>query len=147
MSHDNIDLAEILRKRGYRMTPQRQMVLDAVCESGGHVAPERIYEAVNEKSEAVNRATVYRILKFLREIQLVTATASPDGHLLYEIASGEPHHHLLCRKCGADLELPNEHFSRLWQQLFSEFGFRVEEMHVTFQGLCADCQGGRASRR
>ena len=91
-------------------------------------------------SEAVNRATVYRTLKFLREIQLVTATVSPDGHLVYEIAAGKPHHHLVCRNCGADIELTEDLLAAVRRRLASEHGFQLQAVHVTFQGLCKDCQ-------
>ena len=147
MSHDNIDLAVVLHEKGYRMTPQRQMILDAVCESGGHAAPEQIFELVRGKSQAINRATVYRTLKFLQKIELIMATTTPDGRVVYEMAGQGPHHHLRCRVCGVDLELADDRFAELRQQLFEEYDFRVESMHVTLQGLCSHCQPIQSNER
>ena len=90
------------------MTPQRQMVLDAVCEIGEHARPEQVYELVQQKSPAVHRATVYRTLKLLCELGLVADTVTAEGHLVYEIAGERPHHHLVCRCCGADVEFSDE---------------------------------------
>ena len=83
MTHNTSDYGERIRAQGFRLTPQRQMVLDAICELGGHVTPEAIYERVRTKSLAVNRATVYRNLDFLCEVRLVVAAhrgyGSPDA--------------------------------------------------------------------
>ena len=64
MSHYNIDYVQKIRERGYRMTPQRQIVLDTVCEQGGHATARQSYEEVNSRQPAINPATVYRIMDF-----------------------------------------------------------------------------------
>ena len=140
MSHQNLDLASLLHKNGYRMTPQRQLVLDAVCEIDGHATPEQIYEIVREKTPAINKVTVYRVLKFLLEMELLTATFSADGRLEYELAGSNVHHHLVCRKCGHDVEFLDQGFSALIRSLQDTYAFKVESNHMTFTGLCSDCQ-------
>lgn len=140
MSHQELDLANTLRHQGHRMTPQRQMVLDAVCEIGDHARPEQIYELVQRKSPAVHRATVYRTLKLLCELGLVTDTVTADGHLVYEIAGERPHHHLVCRCCGADLEFPDQDYRAFVETLEEKSGFRIEATHITLSGVCPACQ-------
>jgi len=122
------------------MTAQRQMVLDAVCEIGDHARPEQVYELVQKKSPAVHRATVYRTLKLLCELGLVTDTVSAEGHMVYEIAGERPHHHLVCRCCGADLEFPDEEYRAFVAALEEKSGFRIEATHITLSGLCPACQ-------
>ena len=140
MSHQNLDLASILRHEGYRMTPQRQMVLDAVCDVQGHASPEEIYERVSIQSGAVNRATVYRVLKFLRKMGLVTATTSGDGRLLYEIAGADRHHHLVCRFCGQDVEVSDDLYAVFVDSIGERHGFQVETTHISLSGICRQCQ-------
>jgi Fur family ferric uptake transcriptional regulator len=140
MTHQEIDLANLLHREGHRMTPQRQMVLDAVCEAGGHARPEEVYRLVHEKSPAVNRATIYRALKLLSELGLITDTLSVDGYLVYEMAGDHPHHHLVCRRCGADLEFSDAKYAQLVDAIEEETRFRVETTHITLSGLCPDCQ-------
>lgn len=122
------------------MTPQRQMVLDAVCEIGDHARPEQIYELVQQKSPAVHRATVYRTLKLLCELGLVTDTVTAEGHMVYEIAGERPHHHIVCRCCGVDLEFPDEDYRAFVYNLEKKSGFRIEATHITLSGLCPTCQ-------
>ena len=122
------------------MTPQRQMILDAVCDADGHAFPEDIYKKVSKQSGAVNRATVYRVLKFLREIGLITATTSAEGHLSYEIAGAVRHHHLVCRTCGHDFEVSDDLYASFVESIHDRHGFLVETTHVSLSGVCRHCQ-------
>lgn len=139
MSHDQIDLATLLHDEGYRLTPQRQMVLDAVCEAHGHATAEQVYDLVRKKSKAVNRATIYRTLKFLKEIELVHTTTLPDGGVEYEIAGSTPHHHLVCQECGGDIEISGELFSELVEMISDKYRFQVDTTHLSLFGTCAGC--------
>lgn len=143
MSHQNLDLASVLHREGYRITPQRQMVLDAVCKIGGHGRPEEVYELVRRKSPAVNRATVYRTLKLLSELGLIADTVTVDGRLVYEMAGEHRHHHLVCRICGANVEFSDANFRAFTDQLQQSHGFLVENSHVTLRGVCAVCRENR----
>lgn len=122
------------------MTPQRQMVLDAVCEIGGHARPEEVYELVHQKSPAVNRATIYRTLKLLSDLALIADTVSVDGHLVYEMAGEQTHHHLVCRTCGANVEFSDAEFRAFTEALQRSHGFLIETTHVTLSGVCAECR-------
>jgi len=140
MTHQEIDLADLLHSEGRRMTPQRQMVLDAVCEAGGHARPEEVYELVQQKSPSVNRATIYRTLKLLCELGLITDTLSADGYLVYEMAGDHPHHHLVCRRCGSNMEFTDAEYIKLVESIKRETSFKIETTHITLSGLCPSCQ-------
>jgi Fur family ferric uptake transcriptional regulator len=140
MSHDIKTIAARLRRDGYRVTPQRQLILDAVCRSGGHVTAEAIYAAVRQIVPALNQGTVYRALNFFCEQGLVTATQQANGLTVYELAGHEPHHHLVCRACGATTEIPHEMLCPLFEQAQEQYGFAVEMNHISFFGCCADCR-------
>jgi Fur family ferric uptake transcriptional regulator len=140
MSHHTLDFAALLRDQGHRLTPQRQLILDAVCEGGGHSTPEEIYERVRAKSSAVNRATVYRTLELLRELRVVVAADMGGGRTVYEIAGRQPHHHLICRTCGAQEELEHDAVKSLFNKIEREYGFKVETNHLALFGQCKSCQ-------
>ena len=73
-------------------------------------------------------------------MDLVTATILEDGHFEYEIAGARPHHHFVCRECGANIEFSNEAFAAFVKSLQQRYGFVVEMNHITLTGLCPDCQ-------
>jgi Fur family ferric uptake transcriptional regulator len=137
-------IAARLRRDGYRVTPQRQLILDAVCRLGGHVTAEAVYDAVREVVPALNQGTVYRTLNFFCAQGLVTATQQVDGLTVYEMAAREPHHHLVCRSCGATYELSHELLCSLFDELLARYGFAVEMNHISFFGCCRACRQARA---
>lgn len=139
MSHNTIDYVRQIRERGYRMTPQRQIVLDTVCAHVGHATACEIYDLVNEQQPAINRATVYRILDFFCDMQLVAKT-DIGGHTVFEVVGDSPHHHLVCRQCHHVASLEDYHFEALAAHLLEEHGFEADLSHLAITGLCAECR-------
>ncbi len=139
MTHFHTDYVQKIRDRGYRMTPQRQIVLDTVCAHGGHATASEIYDSVNAQQPAINRATVYRILDFLCELQLV-AKADIGGRTIFEVVGDSPHHHLVCRQCEQMTSLEDHHFDEIARHLLEEHGFEADLSHLAITGLCAECR-------
>jgi len=138
MSHNRLNYAAKIREGGFRLTPQRQLILDAVCEGGGHTTFDEIYARVRAKAPAINQATVYRALDFLCQMQLVVA-ANIGGSKVYEIATETPHHHLVCRLCNRVEPLDHEMMAGLFARLERERQFRVDTSHLVLFGLCQEC--------
>ena len=140
MSHQNRDYARLMHERGFRLTPQRQLILDAICASGGHASPDEVYDRVHKTAPAVNRATVYRNLDFLCEMRLVTATVMERHGKVYEIAAEAPHHHLICRKCGEVVQVDHTLAKAFFAKIERECQFTVETDHLALFGLCQECR-------
>ena len=79
------DWQRVLREKGYRLTPQRELVLHAV-DSLGHATPEEVLAKVREQSAAINISTVYRSLELLEELGLVRHTHITDRTPTYSLA-------------------------------------------------------------
>lgn len=146
MPRPPVDSAERIRSAGLRLTPQRQLILDAVGRLGGHVTPEAVYTWVRARSAAVNRATVYRNLDFLCEARLLVA-ARIGRQTLYELAGEHPHHHLICRTCDAVLDLDPAAVAPFYAAIERRLDFGVDMDHLTLFGLCARCRPTAAGRR
>ncbi|MGQ0602006.1 MAG: Fur family transcriptional regulator [Anaerolineales bacterium] len=144
MTQTTSDYSTLIRRKGFRMTPQRQIILDAISEIGGHASPEAIYDKVHQRASAINRATVYRNLDFLCDMRLVVA-ARIGRTAVYELAGTKPHHHLICRKCNSVSQLETEHVASFFQLVEREQHFRVDMDHLTLFGLCPSCR--RSSQR
>jgi Fur family ferric uptake transcriptional regulator len=137
--------AELIRRQGYRLTPQRQLILAAVSELGGHCTPEAIYQQVQTKTSAINRATVYRTLDFFLTLGLVTVAHGIEGQVIYELAGPTPHHHLVCQRCEAVLPVDHALVEPLFEELRARFGFQVNTDHLMLFGLCASCRDQASS--
>jgi len=139
MSHQSLDYATKIRERGFRLTPQRELILDAVCEGSGHTTFDEICARVHDKAKAINLATVYRTLDFLCGMGLIV-TAEINDHRVYEIAGQQPHHHLVCRACGRVERLDHEMLEALLAKVERERGFKVDMGHMVLLGQCQDCR-------
>jgi Fur family ferric uptake transcriptional regulator len=127
-----------LRDRGYRMTPQRQLVLEAVAKLG-HATPEAIATEVRQTAAAVNISTVYRTLDLLEELGLVSHAHLTHGAPTYHVTGRDRHIHLVCGGCGTISELSPDRLAGLVDALRDELGFTVNVDHVALAGRCADC--------
>lgn len=127
-----------LRSRGYRLTPQRQLVLEAVGELG-HATPEEIATAVRRTASGVNISTVYRNLELLEEIGLVRHTHLGHGAPTYSVAGNDDHVHLVCRDCDGVEEASTEVVADVVARLAAEKGFTVDVGHVALFGRCRVC--------
>ena len=126
-----------LHQRGLRMTPQRQLVLDAVRELG-HATPEQICARVQQLAPAVNITTVYRTLDLLERIGVVRHTHLGHGAPTYSVQEHE-HVHLVCHECGTVMEVPTELMGELAARLDALHGFELDVAHVALSGRCRDC--------
>ncbi len=132
---------ERLQELGYRLTPQRSMVLSAIEGSPDHISTEEIYEQVKAKYPNVNISTVYRTLELLRELGMVTQTDLGEGRVRYHPAERGHHHHLICSRCGRIFELDESLLYPLKEALLREYGFMADLRHLAIFGRCRDCQG------
>ena len=130
---------EELRSRGYRVTPQRQMVLEAVARLD-HATPEEIAACVQQSAKGVNISTIYRTLELLDSLGLVTHTHLNHGAPTYHLASDAGHVHLVCQGCGKIDEASQEEVAPLTTVLDHRHGFETNVSHLTVFGRCHDCR-------
>lgn len=131
-----------LRARGYRMTPQRLAILHVLQHEGVHLSPAEVHRKALAELPGITEPTVYRTLEFLADNGLVRPSYSSSGHLTYEIAGNE-HHHIVCRNCEAEIEVEHTLLESLYRLLETTSGYRSIDSHVTFFGVCPECQNNQ----
>jgi len=134
-------LVTMLRERGQRMTPQRQLILEAVQEIDSHISVEAIHARVAARFPQVNISTVYRTLELLQDLGLVTHTHFADATAPYHRADQRIHDHLACRQCGSEQELELSILEPLGVELRRRYGFVADLAHFALVGLCRACAG------
>ena len=133
------DIAGRLSKRGYRLTPQRLMILSAIENSDRHISADEIYAQIVAKYPNVNISTVYRTLDLLKRLGLVTETDLGEGRVRYHPAEKGHHHHLVCRECGAIIDLDESVLTPLKNALLQEYNFDADLKHLAIMGRCLKC--------
>lgn len=120
------------------MTPQRQLVLDAVRDLG-HATPEQICAQVQRSAPAVNITTIYRTLDLMERIGLVRHTHLGHGAPSYSEQEHQ-HVHVVCHSCGEVSEAPLDLLDGVVQRMRSESGFELDATHLALTGICRTCQ-------
>ena len=133
----------MLREKGYRLTPQRELVLRAV-DRLGHATPDEVLAAVREESQAVNISTVYRTLELLEELGLVRHNHISDRAPTYHSTATPDHVHLVCRDCGSITEVDPDVIAPMTETLRATYGFSTDIGHLTVFGTCRACAEGPA---
>jgi Fe2+ or Zn2+ uptake regulation protein len=128
-----------LRARGFRMTPQRLAILHVLHHAGTHLSPGEIFKRAQQELPGITEPTVYRTLDFLTENGLIYPSRSGNRHSTYQIA-GRDHHHVVCRMCGAEIEVEHALLASLYRKLEAASGYTDIDSHVNFLGICPKCQ-------
>jgi Fur family ferric uptake transcriptional regulator len=132
-------IIETLRQRRFRITPQREMIIDALLSNSRHQTAEEIYAHVQTHTTAVNVATIYRTLDMLVEQGMASRT-DLGGRVVYAPAEHGSHIHLVCRRCHHVIDADAEILAVLDEQLQRDHGFTADLKHISLFGVCANCK-------
>jgi Fur family ferric uptake transcriptional regulator len=144
--HDTIGITARLSEKGYRLTPQRLMILSAIESSRDHISAEEIYAQVAAKYPHVNISTVYRTLELLKKLGMVYEIDLGEGRIRYHAEESGHHHHLVCQDCGLVIDIDESTLSSLRDILLRHYNFRAELRHVAIFGLCENCRQKKSRR-
>ncbi len=132
-----------LKDHSIKITSQRLEILKYLDEHHTHPNVEEIYSELKKKHPSLSRTTVYNSLEILKKNKIVQSLTISGSELRYDIEEGL-HHHFLCKKCGAILDIsiacPN-------MDRTLDGGHRVEEVQGYFKGICKNCQTMEKGRR
>ncbi|QJB57458.1 Fur family transcriptional regulator [Pseudodesulfovibrio sp. zrk46] len=133
--------ADYLADKNLKMTPQRRLILDTFLKQNAHLSSEELYAKVKKRDKSVGQATVYRTLKLLYESGLIEPLDFADGVTRYELSYGEDHHdHLICERCGKNIEILDPTIEARQEQLAQEHDFKLLRHKMYLYGICSDCQ-------
>jgi Fur family ferric uptake transcriptional regulator len=133
----DIDLiVERLELRGHRMTTSRRRVIDAVLAQDGHFT----VDAILHKTRRVGRATVFRTMKLLQDLNIVCRVLLDDGTLHYRLSTGRHHHHLVCVECGRVEDFSQCDVESLVRDLQKATQYEVQAHWLEVYGRCHACR-------
>jgi Fur family ferric uptake transcriptional regulator len=132
--------SKIIHDKGYRLTPQRMMVLDVLHRTDEHISAEEIFKEVKAAYPYANISTIYRTLELLKKLDLITEIDMGDGCIRYHLLEKGHHHHLICNKCGKVVDLPESFLQELKVKLADKYDFEADIKHMAVFGICSDCR-------
>ncbi|EIE98902.1 Fur family transcriptional regulator [Saccharomonospora glauca] len=135
---------DLLRESGLRVTAPRLAVLDVV-EATPHVDADTVRGEVAERLGAVSTQAVYDILRTLTDAGILRRTEPAGSPSRYEIATGDNHHHLVCRGCGNVVDVPCAVGKSPCLHASDDHGFLIDSAEVIYWGYCPSCLSNSAS--
>jgi Fur family ferric uptake transcriptional regulator len=134
--HPNLSaVIQRLEDRGHRVTAPRLAVLAAAADAGDQFSAEEI----DQRLPHVGRATVFRTIKLLLEMDVFCRVLMDDGSLRYRWSQRGHHHHLVCSECGAVQDFTACDVSELVRELTRRASFTVEGHWLEVYGRCGAC--------
>jgi len=137
------DIIDKLKKRGYRLTNQRVLIIDTFLKMKGHVSAEDIFEEIQRTLRKkmmgkIGLATIYRTMGMLKSIGVAVERNFGDGRVRYELIS-EHHDHLICQECGKVVEFFSPEIEEAQSKIAKKFGFILKSHRHELIGICPDC--------
>lgn len=130
-----------LHERQLPVTHQREVVAETLFESGRHLSAEDVAERLRERGEQVGKATIYRTLNLLVEVELATEHDFDEGFKRYEMKVGATHHdHLICTSCGQVTEFQRSELEGIQRDVARDHGFMPYSRQLKIYGLCSSCE-------
>jgi len=133
-------IATTLRQHGYKLTPQRRVVIRTIVSSQDHLTPAAMYNKVHQEHPNIGLVTIYRTLGIMAKLGLICELHAGGSCRSYAISTPGHHHHLICSNCGTVVDFTGYNLSRLERRLSLETGFEVAGHLLEFIGLCQACQ-------
>lgn len=122
------------------MTRAQRAVLDTLTTATGFVSAQEIHARLREEGRSIGLTSVYRALQTLAEQNEVDVLRTPGGEATYRrCGSDRHHHHLVCRTCGAAVEVEAPAIERWVAQIAAKHGFRVDAHTLEVSGQCPKC--------
>jgi Fur family ferric uptake transcriptional regulator len=129
-----------LRRRGWRITPQRRAVAEALSGDDLHLTADEVFTRARQIVPEISRATVYNTLRELIEMGELQEVQVSPGPTLYDPNAHHRHHHLVCSRCGRIYDVYPRGVDELSLADADKRGFELDHVEVVFYGTCASCE-------
>ena len=133
-------MKEFLKTKGFKMTPQRELVFRSFFELGRHVSVDELYEKVRQKDRSIGYSTVWRNLKLICKVGLAEEVNMGDGITRYDRITPDLHGHLFCVSCKDVVEFKAESMAQFLARKARDFDFEAEGFKIEIQGYCNKCR-------
>ena len=133
-----LNLNNALETGHFSRTRQRQLLLDIIQNTDGHVDARELLRLAAERDNSISHATVYRTLSLFKRLGLRDGTRFGKAQCYYEAVRGSGHQHLVCKSCGKVIDF-NCPLQEMVAKVKKEQGFTVTKAEIYLEGYCSEC--------
>lgn len=143
-SYTPASLRAELNEKGWRMTPQRELILSIFQDlpEGEHLSAEDLHALLEQQDSGVSLSTVYRTVKMMARMGIVRELELAEGHKYYELNQPSPHHHhhLVCVRCSKTIEFKSDSILKVGAKAAEKEGFQLLDCQLLLHAVCPKCQ-------
>lgn len=136
----DIDISKILRDNGYKVTPQRIAIYEALNDCDKHPDAEMLYEYLHETNPMISLATVYKTMEIFEKIGVISIIDVGTGSCLYDCVT-EAHPHVYCERCGKVDDIFGLNMDAIFGEVQKVSHFKIKSTQMVFKGVCDCCSG------
>ncbi len=140
---DNKKVTELLRKKGFKVTPQRLAIYNVLCNTKSHPNAEMIFNKLQPYYPTMSLATIYKTVDILHEIGLINILNIGEDSFRYD-ARIDSHAHACCTECG-HIEDVSINFEQCTKEVEAQTSYDLQRSQFFFYGLCPKCQKAKKS--
>lgn len=130
-----------LRRKGLKLTRQREEILQAFLKIEEHPSTDDLYKVIQRKNPNIGHATVFRTLKLLTEAGIAREVYLGDRRVRFEHGHGHRHHdHLVCQACSKLIDTVDSEIEKLQDDLCKKFDFIPTSHRLQIFGICKECK-------
>jgi Fur family transcriptional regulator, ferric uptake regulator len=137
------ELVDRLKELTPRVTPQRRVILESICELDGHLSAEALVAEVTRRLPGVSPSTIYRNLQALENLGLISHIHMGHAVAQYQPVDHGGHQHLVCGTCDRTEKIDKRATRNLQRSLLSSYGFEADFEHFAIYGTCSACAAQR----
>lgn len=133
-------LVEAIDASGYRLTEPRRAVADLVAARDGHFTAADLIDDADRRQLDIGRATIFRSLELLTELELLERIDLPTGEHAYVACEPQHHHHIVCEVCGRVTEVDVAGLDAAVRTVEDETGWSISKHRLELYGRCPRCR-------
>jgi Fur family ferric uptake transcriptional regulator len=122
-----------------RATRQRAAITALLENLDEFRTAQELHEELRRRGEGIGLTTVYRTLQTMAASDLIDSLRTETGESAYRRCSEQHHHHLVCRRCGATVEVAGKHVETWASDVAREHQFSDVSHTIEIFGTCAQC--------
>ena len=148
--HNSRQVIEAFRtacaRQGLAVTHQRLVIYSALAATRSHPTPEDVYDRVRKEIPTISLGTVYKNIRTFIEHGLLGEVSLFHGQARLE-TNLKPHHHLVCRRCKAIVDLRDEDLEPVRLRSRAPGAFKIQHYSVEAIGICQSCAKAELKNR
>jgi Fur family transcriptional regulator, ferric uptake regulator len=134
-------LADAMDAAGYRLTEPRRVVAELIAAREGHFTAADLIEDARVRSLGIGRATIFRVLDLLTELEVLERVGLPSGeHAYVPCRPRRHHHHIICERCGRVADVGDQGLVTAMEDIERRTGWRIGAHRLELYGRCPHCR-------